>query len=117
MKFEVEHEEAYTLLTLKSERLDSKISPDLKSQIILFTNSSDNSHLILDLESVEFADSSGLSALLMAHRLYRDTDRDLILCNLSDRVSKLLEISQLNSVFTVVENRDAALAHISENEN
>lgn len=117
MKFEIEHEENYTMLTIKSERLDSKISPDLKSQIILLTNADDNGHLIMDLESVTFADSSGLSALLMAHRLYRDSDRDLVICSLSERVKKLLEISQLDNVFHIVENRDAALELLNENSN
>lgn len=114
MKFEIEQDDSYSVLTLKTDRLDSKIAPDLKSQIILLANASEKGHLIVDLQSVSFADSSGLSALLMAHRLYRDTDRKFVLCGLSDRIKKLLEISQLNDIFVTVDGRKSALEHINE---
>lgn len=114
MKFEIEQEDSYAILTLKTERLDSKVAPDLKSQIIFLANSSDENHLIVDLQSVNFADSSGLSALLMAHRLYRDSDRSLILCGLQNRITKLLDISQLNDIFITAENRNGALEYINQ---
>jgi anti-sigma B factor antagonist len=99
-------------MVLTSEKLDTKLAPDLKSQFIILANDSASGHLIVDLGTVTFADSSGLSALLLAHRLYRDTERRLILCNLSDRVYKLIEISQLTSVFSLAEHLDAALEQI-----
>lgn len=109
MKFEIEQDETYTVVTLKAERLDSKVAPEIKSQIILMVNSSDHGDLILDLSSVIFADSSGLSALLMAQRLYRDSDRKLVICGLTEKVNKLIEISQLHSVFTITSNRTTAI--------
>ncbi len=115
MKFEIEQGDNLSVLTLKSERLDSKIAPDLKSQIILIANTSDNGHLIVDLGSVTFADSSGLSALLMAHRVFRDSDRNLVLCNLTERINRLLEISQLEDVFTTVSDRQSAIEYLNDN--
>lgn len=108
MKYELEHDENISVLTVKNDKLDSTISPDLKSQIIIVANATEQEHLILDLSHVDFADSSGLSALLLAHRLYRDSNRQLILCNVSDRVQKLLEISQLNQVFTISNDTETA---------
>ncbi len=116
MKFEIEQKDSYAILALKTDRLDSKVAPDLKSQIILLANSSDQNDLIVDLESVNFADSSGLSALLMAHRMYRDSDRTLVLCGLQERISKLLEISQLDDIFVTSKNRDGALEYINQTE-
>lgn len=114
MKFEIEQDDNASVLALKTDRLDSKIAPDLKSQIILIANSSDEGHLVVDLENVNFADSSGLSALLMAHRLYRDSDRSLVLCNLTERISKLLEISQLEDVFITTTDRKTALEYLND---
>lgn len=113
MKFELEQNEDYTVLTLKSERMDTKMAPELKGQIILLSNSSDLGHLIMDLGAVNFADSSGLSALLMAHRLYRDSGRELVLCNLSERVDRLLEISQLKTVFKLAPGLNEAVEMIT----
>ncbi len=101
MKFEIQTEDEYSIMTLKSERLDSKVAPELKSQFIVLANTSDSGHLILDLHQIVIADSSGLGALLLAQRLYRDLDRNLVLCNVPERVLKLLTISQLDSAFTI----------------
>ena len=114
MKFDIHQDDLYTLLTLKADKLDSKGAPDLKSQFILLANTTETGHLIVDMSTVAFADSSGLSALLLAHRLYRDTDRKLILCGLNDKVMKLIQISKLETVFTIAESKDAALETLDE---
>lgn len=114
MKYELDHEETTSIFALKEEKLDSGIAPDLKSQIILLANTSDTNHLILDLSKVTFADSSGLSALLLAHRLFRDSDRQLVLCGIHERVKKLLTISHLDHLFAVTKDRKSALKFIAE---
>lgn len=101
MKFEIQTENDYSIMSLKSERLDSSVAPELKSQFIVLANTSDSGHLILDLGALSFADSSGLGALLLAQRLYRDLDRNLVLCNVPERIYKLLVISQLDNAFTI----------------
>lgn len=108
MKFEIRQEDNISTMVLKTDRLDTKVAPDLKSQFILMANSSESGHLVLDLGNIHFADSSGLSALLLAHRLFRDSDRKFILCNLSERVQKLVDISQLTTVFTIAADSAAA---------
>lgn len=110
MKFEIQTENDYSIMTLKLERLDSKVAPELKSQFIVLANTSDTGHLILDLSSLTFADSSGLGALLLVHRLYRDLDRNLVLCNVPERIRKLLAISQLEHVFTFANDVNDGIA-------
>ncbi len=112
MKFKITQEDQITFLEINGEKLDNKIAPELKSQFILLANDDATGHLVLELGNITFADSSGLSALLLAHRLYRDTDRSLILCNLSERVAKLLEISQLSAVFEIVSSREEAVEQL-----
>ncbi len=112
MKFELRQDDRVTYMTLKSDRLDTKIAPDLKSQFITLANTTDSGHLVLDLGNIAFADSSGLSALLLAHRLFRDTDRRFVLCNLSDRVAKLIDISQLANVFSIAADQASAAASL-----
>jgi anti-sigma B factor antagonist len=112
MKINLSREGNVNFLSLDTEKLDSKVAPELKSQIILLANDEKNGHLVIDLGDITFADSSGLSALLLAHRLYRESANNLILCNLSERVEKLIEISQLTNVFTIVSSRDEAVKQL-----
>lgn len=113
MKFDIKQDGIVSSMVLKSDRLDTKVAPDLKSQFILMANDSGTGHLVLDLGNIQFADSSGLSALLLAHRLYRDSDRRFILCNLSERVHKLIDISQLSAVFTIAADLEDATRMVS----
>jgi len=112
MKFNISKETNYTSMRIGIEKLDSKVSPALKSQFILLASDPDSGNLIVDLSEVTFADSSGLSALLLAHRLYRETDQILILHSISERVMKLIEISQLTHVLQIAPNLQDAIAMI-----
>lgn len=114
MKYHIQIADSYSLISLKAEKLDSLLSPDLKGQLIAVQAQAPDKPLILDLESILFADSSGLSALLMAHRLYRDNDSQCIFCNIQERVKNLLEISQLINVLTTTDTLNEAIKHVSE---
>lgn len=113
MKFTVIHSDDCSVLKLGIEKLDSKIAPDLKSQFIQLANDDDSGHLLVDLSTILFADSSGLSALLLAHRLYRETDRKLVFFGIQERIMKLIEISQLTSVFNLAGDEMAARELVS----
>lgn len=113
MKYELETLGSTSIITLKSDRLDTTNAAELKNQFILISNT-DNEHLIVDLADVKMADSSGISALLMAYRIYRDSDRDLLLCNIQENIKKLLEITQLDKLFLMYSDRDEALAFVAE---
>jgi anti-anti-sigma factor len=109
MKFSVTHSQDTSTLKIGVDKLDSKVAPDLKSQFIQLANEENSGHLLVDMSTISFADSSGLSALLLAHRLYRDTNRRLVFFGAQERILKLIEISQLTSVFSLAMNEAAAL--------
>jgi len=119
MKLDILQTEDYAVIVPGSAKLDSTVAPDFKSNLIVLGNAMETGDLIMNLEHVEFADSSGLSSLLLAHRLYRDTERTLVLCELNPRVYKLLEISQLLNSFIIVDKLEDAiefLASLEEDE-
>jgi len=110
MSFTLEKLEHVSIITIETEKLNFENAPDLKTQIIQSAKEDQFSPLIIDLEQVNFADSSGLSALLLAQRTYRDTDRPYVICSVGERVMKLLEVSHLHTVFQIAENRVEALS-------
>ena len=115
MKIELSHQGDVSILKLNFERLDSKIAPDIKSRVVVLDND-EQRHLIIDLSQVMFADSSGLGSLLLAQRLYRDNERKLILAGITERVRKLINISQLGDIFVQAETTDAAMQLLNEGE-
>ena len=107
MKYQIEKSDLYTLLTLEEDKLDSTLSPELKSEFVaLQTQGTQN--LILNLSNTKYADSSGLSALLTGNRTYVENGGAFILSEITPFVEKLLTISQLNNVLTILASDEAA---------
>lgn len=101
MKFSVDKQEKYSLISLNEEKLDSSISPLLKSEFITM-NAEGFRNIILDLSKTKISDSSGLSAILVANRLCSGDEGIFILTGLTEHVNKLVKISQLDTVLTIM---------------
>ncbi len=101
MKFTVDKHEKYVSVKLNESKLNSLITPQLKSELIMI-NAEGQRNIIFDLSQVKFADSSGLSSLLVGHRLCKNAGGSFILASLNDAVARLITISQLDSVLTIV---------------
>jgi len=66
--------------------------------------------LIIDLEQVPYMDSSGVATLVEALQALRKGGGKMILCALQPKVLSIFEIARLDMVFTIVQNRDAAMS-------
>jgi anti-anti-sigma factor len=108
MKFTVDKHEKYVVIKLNEAKLNSVISPQLKSELIL-TNTEGQRNIILDLSAVKYTDSSGLTGLLVGHRLCKQAEGTFIITGLNDVISRLITISQLENVFTIVPTVDEAV--------
>jgi len=108
MKYSIDKHEKYILLKLNESKLNSLITPQLKSELILI-NTEGQRNIILDLSQVKFADSSGLSSLLVGHRLCKNATGSFILTGLNDAVSRLITISQLDNVLSIVPSTEEAI--------
>lgn len=107
MRVEKTVEEKFTIIKPMAEKLDSIISPALKGEFIIL-NTEGAYNIILNLGEVKYADSSGLSAILTANRLCQNAGGTLILCCLSSHVEKLIKISHLETVLTVLPTEEEA---------
>lgn len=107
MNFEKVDKEKYTLITTNAEKLDSTNAPELKAELVVINKNGVN-NIVIDLSKTKYCDSSGLSAVLVANRLCKNSGGMFVLCGLQSSVSKLISISQLDKVLTIVENADEA---------
>ena len=101
MKYTVDKQEKYAVFQVDEKNVNSLVAPELKSQFVILYNEGVK-NLILDLGNVEFVDSSGLSAILTADRLWKEVG-SFILTGIDHKaVKKLIEISQLQTVLTII---------------
>lgn len=101
MKFSIDKNEQYTVFSLLEENLNSIMAPLLKSEFIIARNEG-ISNFILDVSNVKFIDSSGLSSILTANRLWKDFGSFVITGIDHPSVKKLIEISRLDSVLEII---------------
>jgi len=111
MKFTVDKQERYTYLKLEESTFNSLIAPDLKSEFVFYRNEGIK-NLILDLSPVEYVDSSGLSAILTAERLWKGFGTFVITGVVSENIKKLITISRLDTVLTIIPTRQEAIDYV-----
>lgn len=111
MKYSIDKQEKYAVFTLHEENLNSLLAPDLKAEFkVIYEESIPN--FILDLSDVKFVDSSGLSAILTAKRLWEDVGTFVLTGINNSNVKKLIEISKLDSVLTILPSVDESIDYI-----
>lgn len=109
MKFKVAKNGKATVLTLHCRKLDSTVSPELKAEFLVLCKPKVTQKLIVDMEEVDFCDSSGLSALLIADRTMREHGGSVHLVHVHKKVLDLMKISQLDRVFTINKKVEEAI--------
>ena len=69
---------------------------------------------ILNLEKLEYMNSSGLNVFVSILSKSRKDGGDVIICSVPEKINQLLIITKLNSVFTVTETEKEAIEKLSE---
>lgn len=65
---------------------------------------------VIDLAKVDFMDSSGLVSLVKGLKTARQHGCRLVLCNVTDPVRLVLELTHLDSVFTIYDTYEDVLS-------
>jgi anti-sigma B factor antagonist len=115
MKYTIEKTEKYTLLQLNEDKLNSTIAPELKSELVKL-NAEGVKSVILDMSEVKYADSSGLSSILVGNRLSENEGGIFVLAAVSDHVLKLVKISHLDTVLNLIPSVEEAIDAVFMNE-
>jgi anti-sigma B factor antagonist len=108
MKFSIENQDNVIIFQLKNLNLDSEISAQLKAKLLILIQP-DIEALIIDLTNVEYVDSSGLGALLLAQRQMKEFGMTIILVGVSENVQSMFRISQIHDVFLYADTIKDAL--------
>lgn len=111
--FEIENATPNTVLIRLSESVVGG------NQALTFTNKLEEFHsqgtkqVIIDLENVSVMNSSGLGMLVSGLSTLRKHGIKLVLVNIPEKVLKLLKMTHLDEVFTVMNTKEEALSSFS----
>ncbi len=107
MNFKVLNKADYSLISSAVDKLNLSNASELKS-MILKINKANLNNIIIDLKETSYCDSSGLSALLSANRLCKNSNGQFVLTGLNPNVKKMIEIAQLHRVLSITETLEEA---------
>jgi anti-anti-sigma factor len=100
------------------ERLDAQSAAWLHRQIEQLKQDG-HGIWVFDMTHVEFLDSHGLVSLVAAHRAATEVNAQLVLCSVSQHVQIILDLTQLDQVFAIVETMEVlpvSIAHCINSE-
>lgn len=108
MKYSLDKRENYAVFTLEEDNLNSIIAPSLKSEFVFFRNEGVK-NLVFDFAKVKYVDSSGLSAILTANRLWKGYGSFVLAQINSPIIMRLIQISKLESILNICPTLDEAI--------
>ena len=76
-----------------------------------------NTNLLVNLSDLEFINSTGLSILINMLTFSRQSNGDVVLYGISEKMKELLLITKLNSIFQIAENEEEAVKIFTCTEN
>lgn len=95
-----------------SGEIDVYTAPRLREKLISLVDAG-SYHLIVDMERVEFLDSTGLGVLVGGLKRVRAHDGSIDLVCTQGRILKIFRITGLSKVFDIYDSVGDALAHHS----
>lgn len=98
------------IVTVQEPRIDAAVALAFKDRMRDTTDGGVDT-VVLDLNHVQFIDSSGLGAIVAAMKNLAP-DRKLILAGLTPTVDKVFRLTRMDSVFGVFPTVEAALTKL-----
>ncbi|AFZ03007.1 STAS domain-containing protein [Calothrix sp. PCC 6303] len=62
--------------------------------------------VLVDLQQIDFVDSSGLGALVAAMQIVKSSDGQMFICSLNEQVKMLFELTKMERIFKVFANQE-----------
>ena len=87
--------------------INASNAPELQNQLVAAVGSQGTSVILVDMEQVQSLDSAGLMALVSALTRAQNLNRRFSLCCVSPSIRIIFELTQLDRVFEIFENRAA----------
>jgi anti-sigma B factor antagonist len=107
MSFTIEQQDGVTIVHVTGQLIVGN-RQELKDKVLEELESGARKFLV-DFTDAAYIDSSGLGVLVSLSKKIREKGGELRLSNLNEDVSTLFELTKLDTLFHIAENRDQAL--------
>ncbi|MFQ5824579.1 MAG: STAS domain-containing protein [bacterium] len=114
MQFQEEKIGDVLIFRLLQPRFDTYIAPEFKTEMLRLIEKESEHKILIDLNEVDYVDSSGLGALLFGLRQVKSKSGVLKLVNLNPKFLNLIRIAKLDNVLKSYDNDDEAVASFKE---
>lgn len=104
---DVSEENGFTVLAVRGE-VDVYTAPRLREKLVELVTQGKH-QIVVDLEGVEFLDSTGLGVLVGGLKRVRSHEGDLALVCTQHRILKVFEITGLTKVFSIHDSVEDAV--------
>ncbi len=88
-------------------RLDASSAKDFKERVNALVKA-ENHKIVIDMEGVDFIDSSGLGSLVSSLRSVNKAGGDIKISSLQKQVRAIFELTRLHRVFGIYEDKNTA---------
>lgn len=112
-KFSLEEKSNFTIVHLSGRLMDKQIAQPLIDQFDALLKKGMNK-FIFDLNKLEYMNSSGLNIMVNFLTKSRNAGGDVAIAAVTDKISQLLVITKLNTLFHIHENVEAAENKLSK---
>ena len=92
--------------------LDHHTAEQLKQQAVKVMEKKAIKHLVLNLESLRFMDSSGLGVILGRYKQIKQHQGEMYVCAISPSIKRLFEISGLFKIIRLESSENSALKRL-----
>ena len=84
---------------------------ELKQMVVKALEEGD-ARFVVDFSTTGYIDSSGLGVLVSVSKKIREAGGELRLCGLNEDLRMLFELTKLDTLFSIAETKDEALANL-----
>ncbi len=103
------------VVRITEKRLDTGVASEFKTELLRLIEAEGVVNILIDLQSVEYVDSSGLGALLFGHRHVKTNMGRLKLLHINQKVKTLIKIANLEEILEGFDDEKQALQSFSGN--
>ncbi len=111
MKYQINEIDQALIIAFEGNLMSNDRLPELVNELEIYIEDGINL-LVVDVSQLRHINSTGLSVLLTLLTKARNSGGELILSSIPQHLNKLLIITKLNSIFTIVDSVEEAIEEL-----
>jgi anti-sigma B factor antagonist len=111
--YSLQEQNGQVVLTMEGNLVDKAEAIDIGAEVEEKLNSGVNK-FVIDLSKLDYMNSTGLNVILNLMNKSRNQGGEAVVAGATPRIKSLFTVTKLDSVFTMKESRDEALAYLAE---